>query len=62
MLLLIESALRGNRDVLRVCARWQRDREECMNVVLELGVDYNISKTVVNNAVRRTFEERVGWV
>ena len=41
---------------------WQRDREKFMNVVSELGIDYNISKTVVNKAVWRTFEESVGWV
>jgi hypothetical protein len=62
VLLLIGNALKSSRNVLRVCAMWQRDRNKNMNVVMELGVDYNMSKTVINNAVWRSFEGRVGWV
>jgi hypothetical protein len=53
--------LRSDREVLKVCAEWQRNRQRYLDMMMEYGVDFGVSGVGIIKAVWRVFEGRVGW-
>jgi len=60
-LCLIGNALRSNRLLLKKCAEWFRNSEECIKTLLKYDIDYRLVKSNIVGKIWSHFTELVNW-
>jgi hypothetical protein len=59
--MLMGACLRSDREVLKVCDEWQRNRQRYLDMMMEYGVDFDLSGVGIIRALWSVFDGRVGW-
>ena len=60
-LCLVGNVLRSNRLLLKKCAEWFRDSNECIKTLLKYDIDYQLVKSNIGSQIWSYFTELVNW-
>jgi hypothetical protein len=61
-LLLYSSCIRSDKLVVKRYAKWQRDKEHTMSLLLKFGINYDLNKFVIYEKVWDQFIKTLDWV